>query len=157
MAEAEIYALLVIVTYKQAARAHGIGPKLALQLQKAGKLPFPVLPQGRHWVTTKAQLLESLNLPTSTSRPDPVAMTSRTTIAEGATPAPLADDQADELAAALRGVARDVEAGWVQVTIRIDVSGIQEAGVAACGLASPPVRLDVLTADAFTRGSLRPI
>jgi len=71
MTEAEIYALPVVMTFKQAARAHGIGPKLALQMKAAGTLPFPVRQQGRSWVTTKSELLESLHMPLAAQAVEP--------------------------------------------------------------------------------------
>ena len=66
MTDEEIYALPVVMTFKQAARAHGIGTKRALQMRKDGTLPFPIQPRGKQWVTTRTQLLESLGLPLRT-------------------------------------------------------------------------------------------
>jgi hypothetical protein len=34
-------------------------------MRGVGELPFPVRAQGRQWVTTSAQILESLDLPVS--------------------------------------------------------------------------------------------
>lgn len=62
MGDAELLALPVTVDLPTAGRAFGLGRTKAYEMARAGEFPCPVLPLGRRFKVTKANLLRALGI-----------------------------------------------------------------------------------------------
>jgi len=69
LTEAQVLALPVTVDLPMAGRAWGLGRTMSYELARAGEFPCPVLPLGRRFRVTKADLMKALGLKAPAAEP----------------------------------------------------------------------------------------
>jgi len=69
LSEEQILALPATVDLPTAGRAFGLGRTMAYELARAGQFPCPVLPLGRRFRVTKANLVRALGIQVPAAAP----------------------------------------------------------------------------------------